>query len=683
MRNWIIGFLILSNAAVYAQLKDTYELTDSVIVVGERNSDDNLSQQQINVKGIQSTGFTNYDLLEYLKIIGINSTIDFNTLPYVEGADFNEQQFFINNIPIPFQSRLIGLQSGLNSLLFSQISLIEAHSINNFSKPIKLEATTNDIDTSHILVKSNINFLHLENVVSIPMKSINSSFVFGYNRSFLESVRPFISDVSNKSNFNFNQFPFFQSFQFLASYKTPTLSIKPLFIYSEDNGIVGISNKKFNFDSKQYNFGTDIEFGDRKIMQTFQLFSNAGKNRVDYKFAEAENENITGLTNLSFLDYGIISNTIYNTKPTQKLKLSVLYKFQNSKSDNLVSFENKFQSASFASNYLSGKIYFINIFSDKIISTLYGGLSTNQLDQVNPSFGLDLSYYNPDLFDTRFQINYDTDQDPTNPVFFSFQNTVWNPSSSSGLFFVDEKSLPLKPIHFVNASLHLVKRIKSQFLESDLSVKFFLRYLTNLIYADNYPAELTIYNSDLGFNQDYSGTRYGVSFLFKNYVKSLSLANISSITLTQSINYDNREGSKFNSLNYNPIIFTNLTQYNINKLYINFFFIYTSGRYLFSRQIESYYSSINTNYNYSVSTDYSKQFQLNPYYRFDISLLYKIIQGNFNLNLGLSLLNVFDHQNESNRNFNIDLSQAKLNSKSDYFNLPRFLIFEINIGFVL
>ena len=458
MRNWIISFFILSNVVTYSQIKDTYELTDSVIVVGERNPDDKLSQQQINIKEVQSSGFTNYDLMEYLKIIGINSSIDFNTLPYVEGADFNEQQFFINNIPVPFQSRLIGLQSGLNSLLFSQISLIEAHSINNFSKPIKLEATTNVIDTTHITFKSNINFLHLENAVSIPLKGINSAFVFGYNRSFLESVRPFLSDVSNKSNFDFNQFPFFQSFQFLLSYKTPTLTIKPILIYSEDNGIVGISTKKFNFFSKQYNFGADIEFEGDKIIQNFKVFSNAGKNKVDYKFTESENGSITGLTNLSFLDYGIISNTTYDSKAKQKLKLSILFKHQNSKSDNLVSFENKYQSTSFISDYLSGKLYFTNIFDDKIISTIYGGLSTNQLDQVNPSFGLDLSYYNPDLFDSRFQINYDTDQDPINPVFFSFQNTVWNPSSSSGLFFVDEKSLPLKPINFVNVSLHLIKK---------------------------------------------------------------------------------------------------------------------------------------------------------------------------------------------------------------------------------
>ena len=63
--------------------------------------------------------------------------------------------------------------------------------------------------------------------------------------------------------------------------------------------------------------------------------------------------------------------------------------------------------------------------------------------------------------------------------------------------------------------------------------------------------------------------------------------------------------------------------------------------------------------------------------------MYKLIQGNFNLNLGLSVLNVFDHQNESNRKFDLELPAVKLDTKSDYYNLPRFLIFEINMCFVL
>ena len=683
VRILILCFFFLCTSNSYSQIEETYELSDSVIVIGKRISDDNINQQKIDINNIQSTGFTNYDLFDYLKLIGISSIIDFNTLPYIEGADFNEQEFFINNIPVPFQSRLIGLQSGLNSLLFSKISLIEAHSFNNFSKPIKLKATTNDIDTSQILFKSIINFLHLENMLSFPLRSLNCEILLGYNRSFLESIRPFLSNFSQKSNFDFNQFPFFQSFQILSNYKAPSMSIKPLFIYSEDKGIVGISSKKFDFHSKQFNSGTNIEFELNKITQSFQLFINAGKNNVDYKFFKTDNGKITGLASLSFLEYGMGSNTIYDINPSQKLKLSFLFKHQNQNSENSISFENNYQSASYSTEYLASKIYFTNIFSDRITSTLYAGLNTNKFDHFNPSFGIDITYCNPNLIDGRFQINYESDQYPINPIFFSFQNTVWNPSSSSGLFFVDNRDLPLDAVHSFNTSLNLIKRFYTQFIEATVSVKFFFRHLDNLLYANSYPDEVTIYNCDFKFKQHFSGARYGLSILFKNQFKQLSLLNQISITLTRSINYDNLRKINFNSLNYNPIVITNLTQYQIHNLFVNFFLIYTSGRFLFNRKIDSYYSSIDTSYNYSISTDYSKQFQLNPYFRADVSLFYKLIRGNFNINVGFSLLNIFDRQNESNRNFSIDIPEVKLNSKSDYFNLPRFIVFELSFCFVL
>jgi hypothetical protein len=82
-----------------------------------------------------------------------------------------------------------------------------------------------------------------------------------------------------------------------------------------------------------------------------------------------------------------------------------------------------------------------------------------------------------------------------------------------------------------------------------------------------------------------------------------------------------------------------------------------------------------------MSTDYSSQQNLTPYYRMDIYLLYKVIKGDFNLDLGFSLLNVFDHKNETSRYYDYDSSNKTIIVKSEYFNFPRFVIFEIKINY--
>lgn len=674
---------LLYNIILFSQEKDVYQINDSVIIIDKRIVDENINQQKLNLEEIRLTGFINYDLINYLKIIGINSSNDFNTIPFVEGADFNEQQFFINNIPIPFQSRLIGLQSGINSLLFSQIFLMETHSINTFSKPVKIKIKSNDIDTSQIHFKSNINFLHLENVVTFPIEKFDGGIAFGYNRSLLESVRPLLNNSYKKNDLKFKKFPFFQGYQLLSKLVVNNIIINPIFIYSEDNGVTGISSKEFNFNSKQLNLGIDIQAELSNINQSIQLYYNKGKNDVNYVFFETSEGDVNGATNLFFKEIGINSSSKYKIATNHTLDLSFGFKHQNTFSENDVSFNEINKMSSYSSDYFETKIYYNHFFSKKILSSFNIGINSFELKNFNPSFGIDVYYFDSKLFDARFQLNYEQFQEPINPIYFSFQNTIWDPSSTNSLFFVDDKNLPIKPIRCLNTSINVRKQINNPFMEINLSIKFFLRQLKNLIYANSYPDEVTIYNSDLEFNQHFDGLRYGLSFLLENKINAFPLKNITSINLFQSINYDNKNYYAFYSLNYSPITFTNFIQYRNNNFSINLLFFYNSGKYFFNKNINTYYSTVDSINNYSISTDYNSQFQLKPYFRTDISFLYKIYQGNFNLNIGLSFLNIFNNKNESKKNFSLDLLNKRIVDKSEYFNLPRFLVLELNMSLTL
>ena len=164
-------------AILYSQEKDSYQLKDSVVIVGEKYYTENINKQLISICEVQSRGVPNYDLMDYLKILGINYSSDFNILPSTEGADYYEQQFFVNNFQVPFQSRLIGLNSGLNSLLIAKMSLLESHSIFNSSHPVKYRIVTRKPDTSQIQFNSNNSLLCTENTLSIPLKILNGGLL--------------------------------------------------------------------------------------------------------------------------------------------------------------------------------------------------------------------------------------------------------------------------------------------------------------------------------------------------------------------------------------------------------------------------------------------------------------------------------------------------------------------------
>ena len=674
---------LISSILLHSQSKDIYHLSDSIIVIGERLTEDNIGTQKIDLQEMRMIGFVNYDLMQYLKTIGISSMNDLNTLPNIEGSDFNEEQFFINDIPVPFQSRLIGLQSGINSLLFSQISSLETNSINTFSKPIKLQIRSKDIDTSEVHLTSNINFLHLENVISFPVNSLNGGVAIGYNRSLLESVKPFLNTFIKRNDLAYKQFPFFQGLQFLSNFKTNDVIISPIFIYSEDNGIAGISSKEFNFHSRQLNCGVDIQTKLSKINQSIQFYYNYGRNNVDYKFFETKEGDVDGAANLFFNEFGINSSSKYKIAPNHNLDLAFSLRHQITNSENTVSLNSTNKVSSYSSEYIKTKIYYSSLLTNKILSTLNIGLSSFRINNILPSVGIDLNYFNAPIFDARFQFNYEISNEPINPIYYSFQNIIWDPSSTSSLFFIDDSKLPLKPIECLNASVILKKHLINSFIESNLSLKIFFRQLKNLIYANSYPGEVTIYNSDLNFRQDFNGIRYGLTLLLDNKINSIPLRNITSVNFLKSITYDKKNNHTFNSLNYSPVLISNFTQYQISRFYINLLFIYNIGRYLFNKSINSYYSSVDSTYNYSISTDYNSQLILQTYFRSDISFFYNIYDSDFKLSTGVSVLNIFNNKNESQRNFSLDLLNKSIVANSEYFNLPRIIVFEISMSLIL
>ncbi len=664
-----------------SQVNENYKLEDTVVIVSKNRIDDNINQQKINLEDFHSFGSTHYDLMNYLRIIGTNSALDFDVVPSIEGADIQEEQFFINDIPVPFQSRLLGLQSGLNSLLYSQMSIVETQSLNGYEKPIKLKLKTNSMDTSQIYVLSNVNNLHLENALYLPLNTFNGWITIGYNRSLLETIEPFLGRAINGNSFEYKKFPFFQGFQVLGEFIMNNVVIKPTVIYSDDIGTFDLNTNLFNFNSHQFNYGVDIKTELNKIKNSTQIYSNAGKNNIDYSFVETNDTGVNGNANLYFEEFGFHNNLEYLINSNNTLALSLGYRYQNTYSKNEVSpaYNQGNKTASYLSDFYECSLYYQRLISDRLMTTVHVGLNSFKFANPCSSSGLDINYSDPKLIDARFQMSYESSQEPVNPVFFTFQNTIWDPSSSSSLFFIDNSNLPLKPIKYFNTSLNLRKQISVSYLETDMSVKLFLRKLKNLIYANNYPDEVTIYNTDLKFNQDFNGTRYGLSFLIENDIKLIALKNLTSVSLCKSINQNYTDGLIFYALNYCPQTITNLTQYQFGNYFINVTFVYSTGRYYFNKKIISYYSPNDPTVTDSISIDFTKQLNLNPYYRMDISFLYKVIYNNREFNLGISCLNIFDHKNESDRYFSLDSATKSLTETSEYFNFPRFLILEIGI----
>ena len=138
-KNFIILALIIARI-LFAQDQTTFELPDSVVVYGSATSKVSGNNNSIDINQLSNLSIVNYDLFSSLNLIGANYQNDFNVIPLLEGADFQEQEFLIESIPSLYPINLLGIQSGLNSLLFSTLSLERNPSNGCFNKPISLNA---------------------------------------------------------------------------------------------------------------------------------------------------------------------------------------------------------------------------------------------------------------------------------------------------------------------------------------------------------------------------------------------------------------------------------------------------------------------------------------------------------------------------------------------------------------
>ena len=109
--------------------------------------------------------------------------------------------------------------------------------------------------------------------------------------------------------------------------------------------------------------------------------------------------------------------------------------------------------------------------------------------------------------------------------------------------------------------------------------------------------------------------------------------------------------------------------------------IYKLGRYIFNKSLEEYYSFSDSSSAYSLKTDFSQQKNLNPQFRFDITFNYLLLREPLGLDVGFSVINFFNSAFESNRLFYFDPKSLDIVEKSEFTNLPRFFIININLNY--
>ena len=119
----LVLFILIIRGISLAQDQATIELPDSVVVYGSKTSKVTEDINSIDINQLSNLSLVNYDLFSSLSLIGASYQNDFNVIPLLEGADFQEQEFLIESMPSSYPINLLGIQSGLNSLLFSSLNL--------------------------------------------------------------------------------------------------------------------------------------------------------------------------------------------------------------------------------------------------------------------------------------------------------------------------------------------------------------------------------------------------------------------------------------------------------------------------------------------------------------------------------------------------------------------------------
>jgi len=674
----LLIIIVVVKVTIFAQNQDTLMFTDSIVVYGNLSTKSGVEINSIDFAKLSNLSTVNYDPLSALSIIGASYQSDFNVVPLLEGADFQEQDFVIENIPAAFPVNLLGFQSGLNSLLFSNITLQREQLSRNFGKPITLNAGIRKQDNNTSFV-SKISNLKTENLLSIPFTEISGKLTLGYNRSLFESMIPIYDMIVGNNDFQFQSFPFYEGFQSVATLDFNHLKFTQLLMYNNDKGKARINTKDFDFGSNSLSVGSKLNFDYDNLESTITFYYLKGRNNIDYSFNE-NSKRIVGDAYLDNINTGIDIYTKIIVGENENINISAGYKYDEGKSTNESNYRysgNKI-TANYSINNYELALGYQRFLLKNIFFNIHSGMTYSFPRKVGFLSQLDFMLSLEQDFNINLMLGYKSNYTPDNSIFYTFQNSILDPVSTNTLYFIDRSDLPIKPLSYLDLSLYISKKFENKIFVSDLQLKFFYRALDNLLFSNTYPLEATYYNTDFSFNQDYEARKYGIKLIITQFLPSLFLKNIIGISLIKSININSNKNLSHNALNYNPFTVTNVIDWQFGDFNLSSFMIFKIGRYIFSKSLDKYYSYLDSSYAYSLKTNLEEQKNLNSQFRTDLALKYLVIKGQFNLDIGLTIINIFNSEFESNRLFEIDSEAQSVREKSEFINLPRFFIVTFN-----
>jgi len=681
IKNLLI-FILIIKGIIFAQDQATLELADSVVIYGNLISKTGVDVSAIDVTSLSNLSAVSYDLLSSLSLIGASYQSDFNVVPLLEGADFQEQEFLIENIPSSFPINLLGIQSGLNSLLFSSLTVERNLSNKSFKKSIMLNAGIRKFNNNDPFFASKTSNLRTENLLSIPLHNIRSNIILGYSRSLLESMKPLYDSFIKNRDFDFQSFPFYQGFQSIITTNINNIKMTQLLMTNYNKGKTRINSKDFNFKSRSLSIGSKIELIYKKSTSELTIHYLEGKNDIDYSFDESS-RGILGAAKLANLSTGFDLNTKIFLNNFENILFSMGYKYEegNSKNESTYYIINEKVSAKYNLHNYEFAFGYQRLLLKNIFFSVISGMTHSSFKKVGFFSNFDFSLNIEQNLDFNLVVDYKTQYIPTNAILYTFQNSIWDPSSVNTLYFIDQKDLPIKPIRFFNITAYLKNKFITNLFISDLQLKVFYRHIENLIFSNNYPLEANYYNTDFSFNQDYDAHKYGAIVSYSQYFPNIALTNRIALSLTKSLNINTKMNIVHNALNYNPIAITDIINWRLGDLSISSFMIYKLGRYIFNKSLEEYYSFSDSSSAYSLKTDFSQQKNLNPQFRFDITFNYLLLREPLGLDVGFSVINVFNSAFESNRLYDFDPKSLDIVEKSEFTNLPRFFIININLNY--
>ncbi len=318
---------------------------------------------------------------------------------------------------------------------------------------------------------------------------------------------------------------------------------------------------------------------------------------------------------------------------------------------------------------------------DRVFIGTLAGVTYGSYNKVGFFTNLDFLFNIQQNFDFNIVVGFRRNYIPTNAIFYTFQNSIWDPASVNTLYFIDQSSLPIKPIQNFNIAAYLNKKFISNLFNLDIQVKLFYRKINNLIFSSNYPLESTYYNTDFSFDQDYDAQKYGVILSLSQNFYTISLLNRISVALMKSLTMNSKNNLEHKALNYNPLVITDVITWSWDNFNVSSYMMFKLGRYFFPKILDEYYSYSDSSFAYSLRTNFSKQENLDSQFRLDISLNYLILPKPVRLDIGLSFINVLNSKFESNRIYYFDSKNIDVVNRSEFTSLPRFFILSININY--